>query len=130
MLRLMAVNRRTTWLLAVVVVLVAGAVGVRVARDHGAFGCAYEDRQHVGVLALATKPPHIRVRIGDGVGLALPEGGLRDVRVVGDAGLAPGTQNGVSPNRDYVFRVTGTGDSTVKGIAGGKQVSGTVTSHC
>ncbi len=130
MLRLMAVNRRTTGLLLVVAVLVGGSLAVRLAQDRGAFGCAYRDREHVGVLSLAGKPPHIRVRIGEGVRLAVPEGVLRDVQVVGDAGLAPGTQNGVSPNPEYVFRVTRTGDATVSGIAAGRRLSGTITSHC
>lgn len=126
MLRLKTVNRREL----VAVVLVAGLFGVRVARDHGAFGCAYREREHVGVLLLAGKPSHIRVNIGDAVRLAMPEAVLRDVQVVGEARLAPGTQNGIWPNRDYVFRVTGTGDATVSGIEAGRRVSGTVTSHC
>ncbi len=126
----MTVNRRTTGLLLLVAVLAGCAFGVRHAQDRGPFGCAYRDREHVGVLSLADKPPHIGVRIGDGVRLAVPEGVLRDVQVEGDAGLAPGTQNGVSPNGDYVFRVTRTGDATVSGIAAGRRVSGTITSHC
>jgi hypothetical protein len=131
MRRLMGVNRRTAEILVVVVVLSAGAVGVRVARDRGAFGCDYQPRgDHTSHWRLAeTNSRALRVRIGEGVLVVSPDGGpLRDVIVDGDAGLAPGTQNGV---RDYVFAVTELGSASVSAkTASGKRVIGRLQSHC
>lgn len=129
MLRLMAVNRRTSVLLPVVV-LVAGATGLRVAREQGAFGCDYQPRDHMTNWRLVEKDPRtLRVRIGEGVLVVSPDGGpLHDVVVDGDAGLAAGTQNGV---RDYVFAVTEHGSASVVAMtASGKRVTGRLQAHC
>jgi hypothetical protein len=126
----MAVNKPPTWLLAVVVVLAAGAIGVRAARDQGVFGCDYQPRDHMTDWRLAEKgAPTLRVRIGEGVLAVSPDGGpLRDVVVAGDAGLAAGTQNGV---RDDVFTVAEHGSaSVVAKMASGKRVTGRLQAHC
>jgi hypothetical protein len=130
MLRLTAVSRRTTGLLAVIAVLAAGAMGARVARDQGAFGCAYQPRERMTDWRLAGNDPRmLRVRVGEGVLVVSPDGGpLRDVVVDGDAGLAAGTQNGV---RDYVFAVTEHGPaSVVAKTMSGKCVTGRLQAHC
>jgi hypothetical protein len=120
-----------TALVAAVVVLALGVVGTRVARDHGAFGCRYTDREHVVSLTLSQDSPRVRVRIGEGVRLAGRVEELRDVVSTGRAGLAPGTQNGVPGFGDYVYRVTATGNSVITARStDGRRVSGRVSAHC
>ena len=56
---------------------------------------------------------------------------LKNVVATGDAGLAPGTQNGVPGFHDYVFRVTATGNSIITATtADGHRVSGRISAHC
>ena len=131
MLRPMSVRTRVAGLLALVVVLALVAVGVRVARDQGAFGCAYTDRADVVSLTLSQDAPRVRVRIGEGVRLGGRVEELRNVVSTGNAGLAPGTQNGVPGFRDYVYRVTATGNSVITATTtDGRRVSGRVSAHC
>jgi hypothetical protein len=127
----MTVSKRITALVAAVVVVALGVVGGRVARDHGAFRCAYTDREHVVTLTLSQDSPRVRVRIGEGVRLAGRVEELRNVVSAGDAGLAPGTQNGVPGFGDYVYRVTATGNGVIKAMTSdGRRVSGRVSAHC
>jgi hypothetical protein len=128
MLRLMNVSTRVAATAAALVVLVVAGVGVRVARDHATFGCAYTDREHVASVTLAKDAPRVWVRIGEVVRLTQPASELRNVTDSGGAGLAAGTQNGV---RDYIYRVTGTGNSLITATTtDGQQVSGRVSAHC
>jgi hypothetical protein len=128
MLRLTAVSTRMKATAAALVALVGIGVGVRVAREHGAFGCAYTDREHVVSLTLAKDSPRARVRIGEGIRITQRASELEKVLTSGKPGLAAGTQNGV---RDYVYTVTGTGDGLITGItAGGQRVRGRVSAHC
>jgi hypothetical protein len=127
----MGVSTRVTALAAVVVVVATGAAGVTVARDQGAFGCDYTDRAGTASLTLSDDAPRVRVRIGEGVRLAGRVEDLRDVVSTGDAGLAPGTQNGVPGFRGYVYRVTATGNSVITATTvDGRRVSGRVSAHC
>ena len=128
MLRLMVVSTRVTATATALVTLLVAGVGVRVARDHGTFGCAYTDREHVTSLTLAKDSPRVRVHIGEGVRLTQSASELRNVTDSGSAGLAAGTQNGV---RDYVYRVTGIGNSRITGTTpDGQRLSGRVSAHC
>lgn len=128
MLRPMVVSNRVKASVVALAVLAGGLVGLRVARDHGMFGCAYTDRQHIVSLTLSKDAPRVRVRIGEGVRLTQPVSSLQNVVTSGGAGLAAGTQNGV---RDYVYTVTQTGDALITGTTtNGQRVSGRVSAHC
>jgi hypothetical protein len=124
----MVVRTRIVTAMVALAALLVVLVGGRVAGIQGAFGCSYKDREHTVALTLAENSPVVRVRIGEGISLHEPVGGLRDVVAEGSAGLAPGTENGI---RDHVFRVTTTGESVIKGMtADGHRVSGRVSAHC
>lgn len=130
MLRLVVMSRRAGAVAVGVLVVPLSWVGFHAARDEGAFGCGYEDRGHTATWRLsADGTSTLRVRKGEGVELAVPgAGALSDVVVAGNAGLAPGTQNGA---RGYVFRVTAAGQSSVTArTAGGKVVRGSLRSTC
>ncbi len=113
-----------------VVVALAVAASVHAARDAGAFGCGYRDRDRTASWLLSSDSPvALRVRIGEAVLLAAPGGGaLHDVTLRGSAALAPGTQNG---DRGYVFRVTATGAELVRAKSdSGRVVTGTLHVTC
>lgn len=130
MLRLTAMKRRVTVGLALCAILASGLVVGRAARNAGAFGCEYRDRDRLADWRLsASRASTLRVRRGEGVRLVSPdEGMLRDVLVNGSARLAPGTQNGV---RDYVYRVTAHGSATAEAkTAADRRVTGTLRATC
>lgn len=114
---------------AVVSAVLVSGVAVRVARDDGAFGCAYQDRGRTTTWRLsAEEPATVRVCQGEGVQLSTRESGeLHDVDVTGNAGLAPGTQNGF---RGYVFTVTAPGAASVTARTASGAVRGSLRATC
>ena len=83
MLRLTAVSTRVAATVAALVVLALVGVGLHVARDHRAFGCAYTDREHTVSLTLAKESPRVRVRIGEGLRVTQPASELHNVVTTG-----------------------------------------------